>query len=70
MCPTALHPTTNEWLIAIAAAQATVALENARLYRDLQERAQNLERAYAELEQADGSRMSWCKTSATSCARR
>jgi GAF domain-containing protein len=43
----------DERVLTIAAAQATVALENARLYRDLQERAKNLERAYAELEQAD-----------------
>jgi len=40
-------------VLTIAAAQASVAIENARLYRDLQERARNLEQAYAELKEVD-----------------
>ncbi len=43
----------DEWLIAIAAAQAAVSIENAQLFKDLKERAQRLEHAYAELQQVD-----------------
>jgi GAF domain-containing protein len=43
----------DEWLIAIAAAQAAVAIENAQLFRDLKERAYHLEHAYAELQEVD-----------------
>ena len=42
-----------ERLLVIAAAQASVAIENARLYGGLKERAERLERAYAELREAD-----------------
>jgi signal transduction histidine kinase len=40
-------------LLTIAAAQAAVAIENAQLYDGLKERAQKLEEAYAELQEAD-----------------
>jgi GAF domain-containing protein len=43
----------DERVLAIAAAQAAVAIENARLYQDLKERALNLEKAYAELQEID-----------------
>ncbi len=43
----------DERLLTIAAAQAAVAIENARLYEDLKERALNLEKAYAELQEID-----------------
>ena len=42
-----------ERLLVIAAAQASVAIENARLYGGLKERAERLERAYEELREAD-----------------
>jgi len=40
-------------LLTIAAAQAAVAIENARLFAGLKERAKKLEEAYAELQEAD-----------------
>jgi len=40
-------------LLTIAAAQAAVAIENARLFAGLKERAKKLEDAYAELQEAD-----------------
>ena len=43
----------DERLLTIATAQAAVAIENARLYEDLKERALNLEKAYAELQEID-----------------
>jgi signal transduction histidine kinase len=43
----------DERLLTIAAAQAAVAIENARLYEDLRERAKHLEQAYAELQKVD-----------------
>ena len=43
----------DERVLTIAAAQASVALENARLYQDLQERARRLEQAYTELKEID-----------------
>jgi signal transduction histidine kinase len=43
----------DERLLTIAAAQAAVAIENARLYEDLKERALHLEKAYAELQEID-----------------
>lgn len=43
----------DERLLTIAAAQAAVAIENARLYQELKERAARLERAYAELQALD-----------------
>lgn len=39
-------------MLSIAAAQAAVAIDNARLYEDLKERAEKLEQAYQELEEA------------------
>jgi PAS domain S-box-containing protein len=42
-----------ERLVTIAAAQAAVAIENARLYKDLQERATSLAQAYEELKEID-----------------
>lgn len=50
--PNAFTPD-DERVLTIAAAQASVALENARLYQDLQERARRLEQAYAELQEVD-----------------
>jgi len=43
----------DERLLAIAAAQAAVAIENARLYTSLEQRARNLTEAYAELQEVD-----------------
>jgi signal transduction histidine kinase len=43
----------DERLATIAAAQAAVAIENARLYKDLQERATSLAQAYEELKEID-----------------
>jgi len=43
----------DERLLTIAAAQAAVAIENARLYQELKERAARLEQAYAELQALD-----------------
>ncbi len=43
----------DERILTIAAAQAAVAIENARLYEDLRERALHLEKAYAELQEID-----------------
>ncbi|MDY7079937.1 MAG: GAF domain-containing sensor histidine kinase [Chloroflexota bacterium] len=43
----------DERLLTIAATQAAVAIENARLYASLEQRAQNLAEAYAELKKAD-----------------
>jgi signal transduction histidine kinase len=43
----------DERLLAIAAAQAAVAIENARLYTSLEQRAKNLTEAYAELQEVD-----------------
>ncbi len=40
-------------LLSIAAAQAAVAIDNARLYEDLKERAEKLEQAYQELQEAN-----------------
>jgi GAF domain-containing protein/PAS domain-containing protein len=50
--PNAFTPD-DEWLIAIAAAQAAVAIENAQLFKDLKERAYHLEQAYHELQEVD-----------------
>jgi len=50
--PNAFTPD-DERVLTIAAAQASVALENARLYQDLQERARRLEQAYTELKEID-----------------
>ena len=43
----------DERLLTIAAAQAAIAIENARLYANLEQRAKNLAEAYAELKEAD-----------------
>jgi signal transduction histidine kinase len=43
----------DERLLTIAAAQAAIAIENARLYANLEQRARNLAEAYAELREAD-----------------
>lgn len=43
----------DERLIGIAAAQAAIAIENARLYTSLEHRARNLAEAYAELQEVD-----------------
>jgi GAF domain-containing protein len=43
----------DERLIGIAAAQAAIAIENARLYTSLEQRARNLAEAYAELQEVD-----------------
>ena len=43
----------DERLLTIAATQAAIAIENARLYASLEQRAQNLAEAYAELKKAD-----------------
>lgn len=43
----------DERLLAIAGAQAAVAIENASLYEGLKERAERLERAYEELREVD-----------------
>ena len=43
----------DERLLTIAATQAAIAIENARLYASLEQRALNLAEAYAELKQAD-----------------
>jgi len=43
----------DERLLTIAATQAAIAIENARLYASLEQRAQNLAQAYAELKKAD-----------------
>jgi signal transduction histidine kinase len=43
----------DERLLTIAATQAAIAIENARLYAGLEQRAQNLAEAYAELKKAD-----------------
>jgi signal transduction histidine kinase len=43
----------DERLLTIAATQAAIAIENARLYASLEQRAQNLAEAYAELKRAD-----------------
>jgi signal transduction histidine kinase len=43
----------DERLLTIAATQAAIAIENARLYAGLEQRAQHLAEAYAELKQAD-----------------
>jgi signal transduction histidine kinase len=43
----------DERLLTIAATQAAIAIENARLYTELEQRAQNLAEAYAELKQAN-----------------
>jgi PAS domain S-box-containing protein len=43
----------DERLATIAAAQAAVAIENARLYQDLQDRATSLAQAYEELKEID-----------------
>jgi len=45
--------TDDSRLLTIAAAQAAVAIENAQLFERLKERAQKLEEAYAELQEAD-----------------
>lgn len=45
--------TDEERLVTIAAAQAAVAIENARLFQDLQERAISLAQAYEELKEID-----------------
>jgi GAF domain-containing protein len=50
--PNAFTPD-DERLIAIAAAQAAVAIENAQLFKDLKERAYHLEQAYHELQEVD-----------------
>ncbi len=43
----------DERLLTIAATQVAIAIENARLYASLEQRAQNLAQAYAELKIAD-----------------
>ncbi len=43
----------DERLLAIAAAQAAIVIENAQLYADLKERANKLEQAYRELQEID-----------------
>ena len=43
----------TERVLNIAAAQASVAIENAQLYEELKERARKLEQAYRELQEAD-----------------
>jgi signal transduction histidine kinase len=43
----------DERLLTIAATQAAIAIENAQLYASLEQRAQNLAEAYAELKRAD-----------------
>lgn len=43
----------DERLLTIAATQAAIAIENARLYASLEQRARNLAETYAELKQAD-----------------
>ncbi|RLC82206.1 MAG: hypothetical protein DRI81_00450 [Chloroflexi bacterium] len=43
----------DERLLTIAASQAAIAIENARLYTRLDQRARNLAEAYAELQEAD-----------------
>jgi signal transduction histidine kinase len=43
----------DERLLTIAAAQAAVAIENAKLYEGLKERAERLERAYEELKEVN-----------------
>ena len=43
----------DERLLTIAASQAAIAIENARLYARLEQRARNLAEAYAELQEAD-----------------
>jgi len=43
----------DERLLTIAASQAAIAIENARLYARLEQRARNLAEAYAELKEAD-----------------
>jgi PAS domain S-box-containing protein len=45
--------TDDERLVTIAAAQAAVAIENAQLFQDLQERAASLARAYEDLKEID-----------------
>jgi signal transduction histidine kinase len=45
--------TDDERLITIAAAQAAVAIENARLFNELQERATSLAKAYDDLKELD-----------------
>lgn len=50
--PNAFQPDEGR-LLAIAAAQAAVAIENARLYQGLKERAKKLEQAYEELQRLD-----------------
>jgi len=44
---------TDERLLTIAAAQASIAIENARLYAGLKQRAERLAEAYAALREAD-----------------
>lgn len=43
----------DEQLLTIAAAQAAIAIENARLYASLEQRAENLAEAYTELQRVD-----------------
>jgi GAF domain-containing protein/anti-sigma regulatory factor (Ser/Thr protein kinase) len=43
----------DERLLTIAAAQAAIAIENARLYARLEQRARNLTEAYTELQEVD-----------------
>jgi signal transduction histidine kinase len=43
----------DERLLAIAAAQAAIVIENAQLYADIKERANKLEQAYRELQEID-----------------
>jgi signal transduction histidine kinase len=43
----------DERLLTIAAAQAAIAIENAQLYANLEQRAENLAEAYAELRETD-----------------
>ena len=43
----------DERVLTIAAAQASVAIENAQLYEELKERARKLEQAYHELQESD-----------------
>ena len=45
--------TADERLLTVAATQAAVAIEKARLYANLEQRAKNLTEAYAELKEAD-----------------